>query len=452
MTDWSDHELRSAVHAYLAMLDLQERNEPYSKAEVRRGLREGPLNARSEASIEYRMRNISAVLKRHGRATLQGYVAADNVGEAVAERIWALVREADAAPGIPPAPQVWPNGHSSGKEQASPAPLIYFNIGWMVDYAGAVPSDPTIGAHGYLGEHVHGAEAFNFLPGEDGLVRGYRPPGKKDQINLERLGARPRAETIDGVTVIWLAREPGTGRSLIVGWYKNARVYRHARAGGMVLNGEEHCYSVEARGEDAALLPPVARTFVVPSSRTAPGDGYGQKPTWYGSDRTDQRVRAYLASFAAAKSPRRPAKPPLKPPRNNDPELRRKVERAAVEHAIGYYKSLYGKDCPVVSVETDAKGWDLEVQCGPEPLLVEVKGLLNASLVCELTPNEYEKMRDDGHRHRYVVYVVTNALAEAPAVPIASVFEHADGVWKTSDGRELQIREKLGAVLSCERG
>jgi hypothetical protein len=56
------------------------------------------------------------------------------------------------------------------------------------------------------------------------------------------------------------------------------------------------------------------------------------------------------------------------------------------------------------------------------------------------------------NRDRYVVYVVNNALAEAPAVPIASVFAHVgEGVWQADDGRKLTITPKTAAVLSCNQ-
>ena len=101
-------------------------------------------------------------------------------------------------------------------------------------------------------------------------------------------------------------------------------------------------------------------------------------------------------------------------------------------------------------MEAEAKGWDLEVHGGDEPILVEVKGLLGQTLVCELTPNEYEKMLKPENRERYIIYVVNNALAEGPAVPIASVFAHAGGEnWRTADGRDLVITPKVAAVLTC---
>ena len=451
MAEWTDQELRATVAAYLEMLNHQDRGEPYSKAQFRRMLVRGALNARSEASIEYRMRNISAVLDQHGRLILNGYIPAANVGEKVSEIIWSIVRKQEASPPSPtPGQASTPAARSlaSGASKLQPK-IIYFNVGWMKRYAGPDTDDRTIGSHGYLDAHEHGAECFNFLPNEGGRVQGYRPPGDREQTNLTRLGADRSQGQLDGVLVIWMAREPGTGRTLIVGWYRNATVYHAARDGGVDFNDERIHYSVEARVDDAVLLPPVARTFKVKSSRVSPGQGFGQKPTWYGSPEVDKRVWAYVQSWLSRGSKKAP--PASKsPPKNNDPELRRKVERAAVEHATAYYKSVYGMNCLVESVEKDAKGWDLEVHTGPEPLLVEVKGLLNSGCVCELTPNEYAKMMLAKHRARYVVFVVNNALAQKPLAPVASIFEHCGGRnWQTADGRDLVITEKIGAVLTA---
>jgi hypothetical protein len=215
------------------------------------------------------------------------------------------------------------------------------------------------------------------------------------------------------------------------------------------LNGDRIFYSAETEVGDATLLQPIARTFEVRSSRLLPGAGFGQKPTWYGAEAIDQQVWAYIQSKTKTPSPKKPASKNA-PPKNLDPELRLKAERAAVEHAWAYYKSEYGGSCFIESVESAAKGWDLEVHNGSEPLLVEVKGLSNAVLICELTPNEYEKMMLPANSSRYVVYVVNNALAVRPAMPIASIFEHvSDGTWRTADGRKLIIKEKTAAVLSC---
>jgi len=334
---------------------------------------------------------------------------------------------------------------------ATATPIIYFNIGWMREYAGPKADDPTIGAHGYLDDHTHGAECFNFSARPEGLVRGYRPPGSRDQTNITRLGAASDSDSFSGVLVVWLAREPASGTTLIVGWYRNATVYREALVGDCEVNGKVHYYSVEARVADATLLPPIARTFVVPSSRIQPGAGFGQKPTWYGAPHVDAQVRAYVHNWSSRLDDQSPGLPTT-PPKNLDPELRRKVERAAVAHAKAYYRAKYGARCPIISVEAFGKGWDLEVFHEADPLLVEVKGLLNNDLICELTPNEFTKMLEEEHRDRYVVYVVNNALAEPPGMPIPAIFKHVgDGKWQTEDGRDLLITPKTGAVLSSKR-
>lgn len=335
------------------------------------------------------------------------------------------------------------------RQSTSMPPIIYFNIGWMKHYAGADADDLTVGGHGWLADHNHGLECFNFLPTKTGKVEGYRPPGTRDKVNIDRLGAKPGDNTIEGVLVVWLAREPGSGKTLVVGWYRDGTVYREARSGQFHLNGMDSEYSVTALKEHATLVPVGARSFQVPSSRTAPGEGFGQKPTWYGAPAVDKRVWAYVNSWDNAKKQTAPTKG-KRPPRNTDPELRRKVEIAAVRHAWKYYEAKNGKGC-VESVEPYGRGWDLEVRSGDVEWLVEVKGLLNAGLACELTPNEYEKMCSPEYCARYVVYVVNNALAEEPEAPVPSVFTWKGGeTWRTEDGRELQVAEKVGAVLTCK--
>ncbi|MFL6843587.1 MAG: protein NO VEIN domain-containing protein [Allosphingosinicella sp.] len=319
----------------------------------------------------------------------------------------------------------------------------------MTEYQGPAPNDPTIGAHRYLDEHRHGAESYNFVRSSDGTVRGYRPPGDRERTNITRLGAGARDDILEGVLVVWMAREPGTQKTLIVGWYENATVFRKARDGGVDFHGERIHYTAEARVEDAVLLPPVARIFNVRSSRTDPGAGFGQKPTWYGAPSVDARVWDYVQARRGRRPRAKPAKPG-RPPRNIDPELRRKVEKAAIAHATAYYRLPENGACDVCSVEAEAKGWDLEVAGADVSLLVEVKGLLKSEIICELTSNEYAKMMSGKNRKRYVVYVVNNALAEPPAVPTASIFGHVGGrLWRTEDGRELIIREMVAAILTC---
>ena len=85
--EWSDSELEAAVKAYLWMLEQETSGNAYSKAEVNRSLREGPLSTRTKASVEYRMQNISAVLQELCLPWIKGYLPAKNLGTGVKDRI-----------------------------------------------------------------------------------------------------------------------------------------------------------------------------------------------------------------------------------------------------------------------------------------------------------------------------------------------------------------------------
>jgi hypothetical protein len=74
--DWSDEENDLIVADYLDMLLLELAGAPYSKAERNRALQH--RTGRSHGSIEWKHRNISAVLGALGRRTISGYLAADN--------------------------------------------------------------------------------------------------------------------------------------------------------------------------------------------------------------------------------------------------------------------------------------------------------------------------------------------------------------------------------------
>jgi hypothetical protein len=93
---WTDHELRSAVDAYLYALRLQEADVEYSERSVREFLLASPLNRRNGASVRYRMRNISSVMRARGWPILSAFSPANQVGSGVKVRIEAIL---DSYPG-----------------------------------------------------------------------------------------------------------------------------------------------------------------------------------------------------------------------------------------------------------------------------------------------------------------------------------------------------------------
>lgn len=324
-------------------------------------------------------------------------------------------------------------------------PLVFVNVGWMVSYQG-VNNDPTLGGHGWLKNHDYGHEAWNFLSVK-GELYGYVP--RSARINLKRLGANSKDEMIAGVTVVWIARNPRDGGTYIAGWYRNALIHKEsnhlkvARSSKQVVE-----YQIQAPASEARLLNPDQRILRVPTAKVK--GNLGQSPVWYGNPDFLMRVREYLENDGVIDNRRE--KGGSKAPRNQDPEMRKLVELAAVRHAIAYYTSQAGGSHTVKSVELDNVGWDLTVIGGDVTLKVEVKGLSGSNLCVELTPNEYRKMSSPEHRNMYVVYVVTNALT--PYAKSNVFYYNSDAshgrvhVWATEDGQLLNIEEFVGARLT----
>lgn len=329
------------------------------------------------------------------------------------------------------------------------APVVFINIGWMVEYAGISAADPTVGDFGFLKSSSIGHETWNFAP-HRGRVYGYIP--RSAGPNLEKLGGGRNDASMAGVTVVWIAKSPRDHKNYIVGWYKNATIL--GRSDDIVLKrkgGIEVGYKIYAASDDATLLTPPRRQFLIPTAKVK--GNLGQSPVWYGgTDAFRDQVLDYVK--AGGSFPK--SKPSNKANRNRnlDPEARKKIELLAVKHATEFYESVAGGGHHVKSVEGDNVGWDLTVTAPTGAVLkVEVKGLSGSDVVVELTPNEYLKMQAREHRQDYVVYIVTQADARDAR---SHVFLHNKDlskgrklVWASADGRKLKIDRRVAARLSA---
>lgn len=82
-TKWTKAENVALVAAYLRMLSLSNAGQKFNKAAIRRELigtadRQGPLFCRSNASIEFKLMNVSGCFRALGRLPLAGYQPAMN--------------------------------------------------------------------------------------------------------------------------------------------------------------------------------------------------------------------------------------------------------------------------------------------------------------------------------------------------------------------------------------
>ncbi|OGG93626.1 MAG: HNH endonuclease [Candidatus Lambdaproteobacteria bacterium RIFOXYD2_FULL_50_16] len=164
--------------------------------------------------------------------------------------------------------------------------ILFCNIGWMRDYDGNVGDSIARGGSYILNGEV-GHEVCNFSNNK-GMVYGYvQPSGAK--LSIEKLGAGKKDSSISGVTVVWTAGPDGGGTA-VVGWYKEATVFREAQAipkpSKKQIENELEVFWISAKYENATLLPIEERTLLIP--RAVKG-GIGQSNVWY-ADSTEAQV------------------------------------------------------------------------------------------------------------------------------------------------------------------
>ena len=319
-------------------------------------------------------------------------------------------------------------------------PLILFNIGWMKHYRGQPQSDRIFNGGKYVLENKTGNEIENFKP-LAGRCYAY-VSARANKINLCRVGAKGDADYMDGVTVVFTATRP-TGGTVVVGWYRNARVWCKGRS----YRGR--IYYAEADSGDCTLLACDNRVFPVPRAGTSGvAFGIGQNNVRYldkpNAQAFSRKIGKYMKDPNAATaledgSPSR-GRSAGGMSRQSDPILRDEVEKAAIQHVMDYHT---GYEC--ISVESENKGWDLEFRRGAVTLLVEVKGCSGVGQV-ELTPNEYSAMRSSRYRESYRLAIVLHALV-SPSLSIIR-FNGSDKSWRDQHDRKVKFTKVTGARVS----
>ena len=312
-------------------------------------------------------------------------------------------------------------------------PTIVFNIGWMRRYRGQTASDRIFNGGQYVDENDTGGEIKNFLP-RNGRCRGFvQLPGRS--MNMQRLGTSAQAKWLDGVTVVFSATRP-EGGGVVIGWYRNARVWREYQA------HKPFGFIAEAPAKQCILLDEDERVFAVPRARNGKF-GLGKRNVRY----LDQPVaRSFVRRIHQYIQQTEHPPPSAKGrPRNGDSKLRKKVETAAVRCVFDYYEAR-GFDC--VSVEHENLGWDLECSLRGRKLLVEVKGCSGAVADVELTPNEYASSLQ--HPHRYRIAIVTTALSR-PELAIVRR-NGSDGKLRDQHDNLASLDERTAARIRLANG
>ncbi len=84
--DWSENEVKLIVEDYFAMLKKELADQPYNKTEHRKKILP-LLNNRNESSIEFKHRNITAILMEMGQPFIKGYKRLANYQQLLIEGI-----------------------------------------------------------------------------------------------------------------------------------------------------------------------------------------------------------------------------------------------------------------------------------------------------------------------------------------------------------------------------
>lgn len=324
--------------------------------------------------------------------------------------------------------------------------MVFLNTGWMDFYSGII-GDPITGGGKHVDNEGWGGEMFNFRPFKNRLY-GYVQPkiDKKYQnpstIKLEKIGGLKTDEKLNNVTVVWTASNPNNGGTYIVGWYKNATVYRYQQSSPknskrkykkIPLN-----FYATAKSEDATLLHVDERVVKI---RRQEKKWMGQSNVWYADKNPDfvKLVKDYIFKGEIPKQRITP-KSTTGGQRQSDPLKRIEVEKTAINFVANYYSKLGYK---VESFEKDNVGWDLTATNNRTELRLEVKGLSGEIASTELTPNEYENLKK--YKKSYRLCIVTQALKN----PKLKIFAYSNDnkKWTSKDGAILKFKEVISARI-----
>ncbi len=176
-------------------------------------------------------------------------------------------------------------------------PLIFCNIGWMSNYEGIKGKpDKIVGGGKWVEATGSGGECCNFLVVDGNKVYGHVETihGETDrQIGLKALD--PQAGDAAHAHVIWTATHPDERGRRVVGWYKNATVYRERQKferypSAQHALDEVGSYRIVALAEGAHVVPLHDRSL-----RLGRGPGWmGHNPWWYPKSAASPEIEHFI--------------------------------------------------------------------------------------------------------------------------------------------------------------
>ena len=309
--------------------------------------------------------------------------------------------------------------------------VVFARIGWMRWYRGPQADDQKpIGGGSYNREEL-GHEAFNFLS-LNGDMLGYFQPrlrtGHPSTIALERIQAGFTGDVLNGVIAVFVATNPKLGGQRIVGWFRDATVYRYEQ----LSNAKERngfSYFLKAPAKNAVLIPEARRTFDIPGGKGA----FGQANVCYALDTDGQPKNVqwiddaldYIDSYALeniAQEPESEADPEVEQMLStaiehragfqSNPRIRRAIEDYAMRRAKEHLDKLGYK--PKDKHRTES--YDFLCDVAGAELYVEVKGTQDDGNAVSLTPKEVEHAQKYKNSALFIVHSVKVSGKRKPVV------------------------------------
>ena len=184
-------------------------------------------------------------------------------------------------------------------------PIVFARIADMEYYRGITETDKPHNGGAYVSETGVAHECYNFDPvsSDDGnfclgFVMLIGNAKETDiQIRLENIigceGCK-KADAVEGVTVVWCAKTANSQNTRVVGFYKNATVYRYPQQIEFIDDNGEVSYLQQfnfiAKKEDCVLLPRHDRytksEWYIPLSGKHGYDfGFGRSNIWFANSK-----------------------------------------------------------------------------------------------------------------------------------------------------------------------
>lgn len=181
--------------------------------------------------------------------------------------------------------------------------ILFCNIAWMKYYNGNTDDDKPKNGGSYIKENEDGGECYNFRD-YNGKCYGYVMKNGNFALEKHFENCTTNSAFAQDVLVIWVATNE-ISETRIVGWYKEATVYREEQYIYSFLNPYNwSTYSIVADSKNCFLLPESKRDFPIQRAAiTGKGTGMGRSNTWYAESQFAQnvlipKVIQYIGNYA----------------------------------------------------------------------------------------------------------------------------------------------------------